>query len=215
MPTQSPSPHTTKQVPYLQIEDTHFNSSEKWMKAYQYGKSTTTITACTLIDASLQFSQSSATNSEVKQFFDKCMNSPLVPVFFSVLEESYCNSFTKSADCLPISLQSINDPEHLLCTYLELLEAGEQMKELLEIISIQQKHLEELTRGQPKSTFWFCFRSGRITASWFHQVVHTNLHKLALSLIYQIQNLLYYSQKQHSLVVIMKTELLTLINPRW
>lgn len=63
------------------------------------------------------------------------------------------------------ALQSIFDPEHLQYTYLELLEAGEQMAGLLEITPTQQKHLEEMTRGQSKSKFWLRFRSGRVIAS--------------------------------------------------
>lgn len=72
------------------------------------------------------------------------------------------------------------------CTYLELLEAGKQMAGLLKITPIQQKHFEEMTRGQSKSKFWLCFRSGRVTASRFHQVVHTNPYKPALSLVHNI-----------------------------
>ena len=47
----------------------------------------------------------------------------------------------------------------------------------------QQEHLEELTRSQSKSRIWFKFRAGRITASSFYQVVHTDPHKPALSLL--------------------------------
>ena len=124
--------------------------------------------------------------NEVQQFFGKCLTSPSLPILFSVLDEPYCNSFAKSADHLPVSLQSVYDPEHLQCTYLELLEAGEQMAGLLEITPTQQKHLEEMTRGQSKSNTWLRFRSGRVTASRFHQVVHTNLYKPALSIIHNI-----------------------------
>ena len=84
----------------------------------------------------------------LRQFFDKCLTNSALPILFSVLDKPYCESFAKSADHLPVSLQSVYDPEHLQCTYLELLEAGEQMAGLLEITPMQQKHLEEMTRSQ-------------------------------------------------------------------
>ena len=43
-----------------------------------------------------------------------------------------------------------------------------------------------MTRSQSKSNVWLRFRSGRVTASRFYQVVHTNLYKPALSLIHNI-----------------------------
>ena len=44
----------------------------------------------------------------VIQLIPKCTTSPLIPsYFFSALDEPYCNSFTKSTDHSPISLQFI------------------------------------------------------------------------------------------------------------
>ena len=174
------------------------------MKLYQHGKSTTTAattpatttatiaittvttaatttatTAITTVTTAATTTVTTAAviaDTDVQEFFDKCLTSPSLPILFSVLDEPYCKSFAKSADHLPVSLQSIFDPEHLQCTYLELLEAGEQMAGLLEITPTQQKHLEEMTRGQSKSNIWLYFRSGRVTASRFHQVLtFTNL----------------------------------------
>lgn len=58
--------------------------------------------------------------------------------FLVSVGEPYGKSFAKSVDQLPVSLQSIFDPEHLQCTKLELLGAGEQMAGLLEITPTQQ-----------------------------------------------------------------------------
>ena len=181
-------PRTTKQVPYLQLDTIDFTSSEKRMKLYQHGKSTTTNATTTATIAATTTAAAITADTDVQEFFDKCLTSSSLPVLFSVLDEPYCKSFAKAADHLPVPLQSIFDPEHLQCTYLELLEAGEQMKGLLEITSTQQKHLEETTKGQSKSNVWSRFRSGRVTASRFHQVVHTNIYKPALSLV---QNICY------------------------
>ena len=60
-------------------------------------------------------------STEVQQFFDRCLTSLSMPILFSVLDEPYCNSFAKSADHLPVSLQSVYDPEHLQCIYSNYL----------------------------------------------------------------------------------------------
>ena len=91
--------------------------------------------------------------------------------------------FYKSSEHLPVALQSLYDPAHLQCNYVELLELGDKMKGIVEITEVQQKHLEELTRGQRNSKHWMRFRSGRITASRLHQVVHTDPHKPSIFLI--------------------------------
>ena len=111
---------------------------------------TTTATTTTTIAAAAAVTA----DTDVQKFFDKCLTSPSLQILCSVLDEPYCKSFSKSADHLPVSLQSIFDPEHLHCTYLELLEAGKQMVGLLETTPTQQKHLEEMTRDQSKSNYF-------------------------------------------------------------
>ena len=43
-----------------------------------------------------------------------------------------------------------------------------------------------MTCGQSKSKHWFHYRAGRITASQFKQVLHTDLHQPSLSLLNHI-----------------------------
>ena len=121
--------------------------------------------------------------TDVIELFQKCSSSKAVPILLSIEDEPYCSSFIKSSEHLPLPLQSLYDPAHLQCNYVELLAIGETMKGILELTSAQQKHLEQLTRGQSTSKLWMRFRSGRITASRLHQVVHTDPHKPSVSLI--------------------------------
>ena len=51
-------------------------------------------------------------------------------------------------------------------------------------------HLVDLTQAQSKSKSWFQYRAGRITASRFRQVLHTNPHEPSLSLLKSI----FYSE---------------------
>ena len=71
---------------------------------------------------------------------------------------------------------------HLELNYVQLLELATQYTVPTTTAS-QQEHVEELRRTQSKSKQWFKFRACRITASRFHQVVHTNPHMPAKSLI--------------------------------
>ena len=95
---------------------------------------------------------------------------------FSIEDEPYCSSFMKSSKHLPLALKLLCDPAHLQCNYVELLEAGYKMKGILEISTVQQKHLEQLTCGQSTSKIWMRFCSG-------NQVVHTDPHKPSVTLI--------------------------------
>ena len=144
----------------------------------------TSVNTSVIMAASLRTTASNQPDeSDVIKLFHKCSSSKAVPILFSIEDEPYCSSFTKSFEHLPLALQSLYDPAHLQCNYMELLEAGNKMKGILEISTIQQKHLEQLTCGQSTSKLWMRFRSGRITASRLYQVVHTDPHKPSVSLI--------------------------------
>lgn len=78
------------------------------------------------------------------------------------------------------------DSEHLKLNYLELVEAAEKMIGLLDVTDQQCKHLEELTRDQAFSKIWMRYHCERITASRLYEVVRTDPHKPAMSLIKSI-----------------------------
>ena len=83
---------------------------------------------------------------------------------------------------MPQALPTLFSPQHLQLDYLQLLDLSKE--HIPEVISMtQQEHLEELTRSQSKSKLWFKFRAGRVTGSRLYQVVKTDPHKPALSLL--------------------------------
>ena len=51
------------------------------------------------------------------------------------------------------------------------------------ITSAMVDNLAQLTRDQSRSKHWFQYRAGRITASRFKQVLHTDPHQPSLSLL--------------------------------
>ena len=110
-----------------------------------------------------------------------------VPILFSIECSPYSDSFAQSSAHLPLQYQSaLFDSEHLKLNYLDLVEAGEKMTGLLDVTDQQCKHLEEITRGQAVSKIWVRYHCGRITASRLYEVIHTDPHKPAISLVTSI-----------------------------
>ena len=174
-------PSTVKQAPYLRLEDISFTSAEQTMKEYRKLQQSPKPVSSKLPQHDKPY------QSDVLELYEKCSSvTSMVPIFFSLEDAPYCKSFVQSDAHLPIQYQSLYDPRHLDLNYLELVEAGEKMSGLFDLTSTQQKHLEELTRGQLLSKLWMRFRAGRITASRLHQVVHSDPHKPAISLVYAI-----------------------------
>ena len=84
---------------------------------------------------------------------------------------------------IPVQYHSLFDSEHLKLNYLDLVEAGEKMTGLLDVTEQQCRHLEELTRVQAFSKLWIRHHCGRITVSCLYEVVRTDPHKPAVSLV--------------------------------
>ena len=118
----------------------------------------------------------------IKELFDKCLESETIPVIL-LLEEPYNQKFAKAADHFPYALQQLFKPDYLQHDYVKLFNIAEQTMTLITSSTVQQNHLEEITRSQVKSKLWMKYQSGRITASQLYQVVHTNPHTPSLSLL--------------------------------
>ena len=172
-------PAAITNVPYLQLEDIDFTTAEKKMKSIHNPEESNVST--TIIQLS---GIQKLTKKELEEFFKKCNTSTeALPILFSLEEEPFHETFTKSTDHLPLPLQSVYSPENKNCNYVELVNMGQSMYGIMEVTKDQQKHLEELTRTQALYRLWMKFRSGRITASRFYQAVHTDPHKPAISLV--------------------------------
>ena len=82
-------------------------------------------------------------------------------------------------------MQSIFKPTHLEKAYTELLTLAERHLHE-EVMRAMVDHLEMVTRNQSKSRDWFRYRAGRITASRFRQILHTDPHQPSVSLLKSI-----------------------------
>ena len=189
-------PPTMTSIPYQLLEEMDFTSAERKMTVFQ-GTPTTTpeqpgpstpeqpgpSTPEQPGPSSNAPSQLHPTKAEMTELFIKCSSSTVVPILFAIKDAPFHEKFLQSSDHLPLPLQSLYDPENLNCNYTKLLEIGEGLEGIMDITLAQQCHLEEITHSQANSKVWMRFRSGRITASRFHQAVHTDPHKPALSLV--------------------------------
>lgn len=86
----------------------------------------------------------------------------------------------------PMPITEVYNPATLTMNYHELLKESEKVFESLKVTSDQVKKLEEETREQSSGKAWFIHRAGRITASNFKSVCHTNLCMPSQSLIKKI-----------------------------
>ena len=210
-PNEWLQPRAIKQVPFLRLEDMNFTSAECNMKLCKQqmfqlhsGNKLSQLDSFTqdqpvtvtsdhpvISDKLVQLGKTTTQSgqsadhldNDLTELFQKCSKSKRVPILFSIECPPYCNSFTESSAHLPLQYQSLFDSEHLKLNYLDLVEAGEKMTGLLDVTEQQCRHLEELTRGQAFSRMWIRYHCGRITASRLYEVVRTDPHKPAVSLV--------------------------------
>ena len=81
-------------------------------------------------------------------------------------------------------MSELYEPECISLNYRELLA---KLKELTFAVSVsQQADVESATRKQSDSRLWFRFRTGHITASKMHSILHTNSDMPSVSLVKNI-----------------------------
>ena len=105
----------------------------------------------------------------------------------------YNEKFVKIVDPeLPPLLNELFTEKYMDDTYEVLLERPKECFMQLSLTVKLAQRVEELTKTQTKSRSWFAYRAGRITASSFRAVVHTNISKPSLSLVRSIYYPYYY-----------------------
>lgn len=122
---------------------------------------------------------------QLSDFFASLASLSEKPAILSIVEP-YSSSYIPNSlgEDLPMCLLSLLKPEYLTYSYGELLVLAKQCK-----ISVTPEEIEAAeckTRSQSKSQLWFRMRSGRITASNFKTVCHTNEASPSLSVVMSI-----------------------------
>ena len=101
-----------------------------------------------------------------------------------VVVPPYGDEFASSSDHLPPLLNGLFKAEYLELDFNKPLEWADNHACINQLTTpAMVEHLLALTNSQSKSKSWFQYRAGRITASHFCQVLHTNLHQPSVSLL--------------------------------
>ena len=122
------------------------------------------------------------TESEMANLFDslsKCKTKPAVVSAVPVFSENYVPK--SSLVNFPKPLNTLYQSDFLQINYDELLEHCESV--LVDITQEMANVVEQETRAQSLSKFWFKQRAGRVTASKLKAVCRTNLAHPSHSLI--------------------------------
>ena len=119
---------------------------------------------------------------ELYAALSKCKSKPAI---LSLVKEHASDSIPKSLDPqFPQPLSTLYDPGKLSDSYTELLSAAEAV--VLEVTEEQSTIVEQATREQSNSSLWFQMRAGRVLASRFKTVCHTDPSQPSISLDYSI-----------------------------
>jgi len=109
---------------------------------------------------------------------------PILLSFVSEFNESYVPKYISGT--LPVPLTHLYDKTALSLSFPELLNKCDDLYNSVSLTVQQASRVEEDTRQQSNSKVWFEQRSGRVTASKLHSVLHTELLNPSVSLIKSI-----------------------------
>ena len=177
-------PSPVKDIPYLELRDIDFTTPKCHSQALT---STHASTAGTSTSPGFAKTKGFPTPSDTEQqeFFRQiAQEKEKSPIVLSVTEP-YSNHFVLSRDHLPKLLQGLFKPAYLGTDLAELLKLAESHLDD-EATPEMVDHLAQLTHNQAKSREWFKYRAGRITASRFRRVLHTDCYRPSLSLLKSI-----------------------------
>ena len=169
-------PTPVQEIPYLQLRDIDFTTPKRNSEIPAPAYVNPSSTSCKIVPPS---------QAEKQDFFcEIAKERQKKPVILSVIQP-YSDGFVHSSDHLPRLLQGRFKPAYLESDFSQLLTLAENYLHY-EVTPAMVDHLVHLTREQSKSRDWFKYRAGRITASRFRQVLHTDPHQPSLSLLKSI-----------------------------
>jgi len=114
----------------------------------------------------------------------KVKGKPILLSFVSGLNDTFVPMYVSGV--LPKPLTHLYDKAALSLSFPELLNKRDEAYNGISLTVQQASRVEEETRQQSKSKIWFEQRSGRVTASKLHSVLHTELSNPSISLIKSI-----------------------------
>ena len=170
-------PKPVQEIPYRQLCDIDFTATRRNSKP--------AASPSAIASSSTSFKIEPPSQTEIQDFYSSISKEQCKkPIILSVIQP-YSNGFACSSDHLPPLLPGLFKPTYLEKDFTQLLTLAKSLLHR-EVIPVMVAHLVHLTQAQSKSRNWFQYRAGRITASRFRQVLHTDPHQPSLSLLKSI-----------------------------
>ena len=123
----------------------------------------------------------------VQELHEIAKSEKSLPVGWSLFKETYSVfSFPASVSavkCLPMSMQSLHSDKYSKMSSEELKSECEKVKDSLKVTEAEVSYLSDSTVKQSSSSLWHEQRTGRLTASVAHSVIHTKVDAPAPSVI--------------------------------
>lgn len=168
-------PRPKQSIPYLQLSEIDFSAPKLKVDT----------ASSTATGTEIHRSNKPPSPTEKDAFFHEiAKEQKKKPLILSVIEP-YSQNFVLSSDHLPHLMQGIFNPAYLECNYTELLTLADNFAHK-KVTPAMVDRLAQITCDQSKSKNWFKYRAGRITASRFKQVLHTDAHQPSVSLLKSI-----------------------------
>ena len=126
-------------------------------------------------------------NDDIKSFYEELSKSKGKPVILSLIPNhntSYIPLY--EAGTLMRPLTDLHNPKAMLLSYPDLLQKCDDVFNSYTFSFNQAAKVEEMTRSQSKSRIWFQQCAGRITASKFREILHTDYTQPSISAIKSI-----------------------------
>ena len=165
-------PKSMKAVPFLQLSEIDFSAPKRQKLSSITNENPTSSFSCKITPPS---------EDQIQRFFHELSKDKCKSIVLSVTEP-FSKEFVCSMDHLPRVLQGIYRPAYLEKDFSELLSIAESF--LNDRVTPQMViNLTQLTQGQSNSRMWYRYKAGRVTASQFRQILHTNPNQPSLSLL--------------------------------
>ena len=124
---------------------------------------------------------------QISKFYERLHASGTKPAILALVSPYNKEYVSKKPTLdLPNSLGELFSEQFRKLSFSELLTKADEVLKEISCSKEQAVNVEKSTREQRNSDIWAKMRTGRVTASNFYQVCHTNPAKPSISLIKQI-----------------------------
>lgn len=169
-------PSYQREIPYLPVKDIDFTSAKGKQKMNEVNTSQDQVS--TSGSTNVEAQDQSALDNFFKEL-SKCGTKPAILSIVDPYSDNYVPKVVQPS--FPKPLQQLFDEKYLKYSYTELLAACKEIEITLTEQMVAAVEME--TRAQSKSTLWFTYRAGRITASRMKSACHTDPSYPSQSLI--------------------------------